>query len=153
MDFSDDNATIKDSQPKETTITGNDFKLRCSSRNVGPPQFYGKRLYIDIIDENDNQPSSSKNCIYLDENDSPDSSSTNITKYPSDIQTPIFNIQSEENTSGSANSSSTDPISLAFTDQSLRVAVISFEDFIDLDSEIFNAELEKFMEGDKYKKN
>ena len=59
-DSSDENVITKESHPKETTITGNDFKLRRSSRNVGPPQLYGKSWYIDIIDENDNQPGSSK---------------------------------------------------------------------------------------------
>ena len=53
-DSSDDNATTKDIHPKETTITGNDYILRRSSQNVGPPQFYGKKLYIDVIDEKDN---------------------------------------------------------------------------------------------------
>ena len=62
-DSSDENAITEERHPKETIITGNDFKLRRSSRNVGPPQFYGKRLYIDIIDENENQPGSAKNPI------------------------------------------------------------------------------------------
>ena len=115
-DSSDDNATTKDIHPKVTTITGNDFIVRRSSRNVGPSQFYGKRLYIDIIDENDNQPGSSKNPIPLDEKDSSGSSPPNSTKNPSDIQTPIFNIQSEESTPGSTISSSSDPIALISTD-------------------------------------
>ena len=138
-DSSDDNATTKDIQLKETTITGNDFNLRRSSRNVGPPQFYGKRLHIDIIDENDNQPGSTKNPKPLDENDSSGSSSSNITRNPSYIQTPIVNIQSEEGTPGLANSSSSDPIFPISTDESLRDAVNSFDNFIVLDSEIFNA--------------
>ena len=50
-DSSDEIATSEERHPKEITITGNEFKLRRSSRNVGPPQFYGKRYYIDIIDE------------------------------------------------------------------------------------------------------
>ena len=43
---------------------------------------------------------------------------------------------------------SPDQFSTASTDDSLRDAVNCFENYIDLDSEIFNAELEKFMEGD-----
>ena len=105
-DSSDDNTTTKDIHPEETTTTGNDFIVRRSSRNVGPPQFYGKRLYIDFIDENENQTGSSKNSIPLDENDSSGSSPPNSTKNPSEIQTHIFNIQSEESTPGSAISSS-----------------------------------------------
>ena len=105
-DSSDENVTNKESHPKEITITGNDFILRSSSRNVGPPQFYGKRLYIDIIDENDNQPGSSKNPTPLDDNDSSGSPPPISTNNPSDIQIPTFDIQSEESTSGSAISSS-----------------------------------------------
>ena len=147
-DSLDDNTTTKDIHPKETTTTGNDFILRCSSQNAKPPQIEGKRLYIDIIDQNDNQPGSSKNPIPLDKNDSSGSSPPNTTKNLLDIQTHIFNIQSEESTPGSAISSSSDPISVISTDESLRDAVNSFDNFIDLDSEIFNAELEIFMEGD-----
>ena len=95
-DSSDENAITEERLPKETIITGNDFILRRSSRNVGPLKFYGKRLYIDIIDEKENQPGSAKNPITLDENDSSGSFTQIITKNPSDIQTPIFDIQSEE---------------------------------------------------------
>ena len=147
-DSSDENTNTEERHPKETIITGNDFKLRRSSRNVEPLQFYGKRLYIDIIDEKENQPGSAKNPIPLDENDSSGSFTQINTKNPSDIQTPIFDIQSEECTSGSVISSSSEQISLISTDESLRDAVNSFDNYIDLDSEIFNAELEKFMDGD-----
>ena len=122
-----ENVIFKESHPKETAITGTDFKLGRSSRNVGPPQFYGKRLYIDILDENDNQPGSSKKPIPLDENDRSGSPPPISTKNPSDIQTPTFDIQSEECTSGSAISSSSEQISLTSTDESLRDVVISFD--------------------------
>ena len=79
---SDENVITEERHPKETIITGNDFKLGRSSRNVRPPQFYGKRLYIDIIDENDNQPGSSKNPIPLDENDGSGSFTQTNTKNP-----------------------------------------------------------------------
>ena len=101
-------------------------------------------MYIDIIDENENQPGSSKKPIPLDENDSSGSLTQINTKNTPDIQTLTFDIQSEERTSGSAISSSLEQISLISTDESLRDAV----NYLDLDSEIFNAELEKFMEGD-----
>ena len=45
-------------------------------------------------------------------------------------------------------SSSSEQISLTSTDESLRNVVNSFDNYIDLDSEIFKAELEKFMEED-----
>ena len=145
---SEENVVTEERHPKETIITGNDCKLRRSSRNVGPPKFYGKRFYIDIIDEIKNHPGSAKNPIPLDENDSSDTLTQTITRNPSDIQIPNFDIQSDEATSDSLISSSSDQISIISTDESLRDAVNSFDNYIDLDSEIFNAELEKFMEGD-----
>ena len=44
VDSSDDNATTQGPRSEEITTTGNELKLRRSSRNLGPPQFYGKRL-------------------------------------------------------------------------------------------------------------
>ena len=147
-DSSEENVDTEERHPKETIINGNDFKLRRSSRNVGPPKFYGKRFYIDIIDEIENHPGSAKNPIPLDENNSSDTLTQTITRNPSDIQIPIFDIQSDEATSDSVISSSSDQISVISTDESLRDAVNSFDNYIDLDSEVFNAELEKFMEGE-----
>ena len=68
-DSSDEIGTSEERHPKETTTTGNELILRRSSRNVGPPQFYGKQYYIDIIDELENQPGSAINPISLDEDD------------------------------------------------------------------------------------
>ena len=84
VDSSDDNATNRETQPEEITITGNDFKLGRSIRNVGPPQFYGKNLYIDVIDETDNQPESAQNPISLDDNDRSGFTTVNINENPSD---------------------------------------------------------------------
>ena len=151
VDSSDDNATFQETQPEETTNTGNDFKLSRSSRNVGPPQIYDKRFYIGIVVETDYKPGPATNPISLDCNDRSGFPSGNINENPSDDPTPIFSIQSAESTVFSPNSSSTDPLSLSSTDQSLRDAAISFDDFIVFDSEIFNAELQKFMEGNKPK--
>ena len=130
-DTSDENAITEERHPKEIIITGNDFKLRRSNRNVGPPQFYGKRLYIDIIDENENQPSSAKNPIPLDENDSSGTITQTITRKPSDMQTPIFDIQSEDCTSDSVISSSSDQIFIISTCKSLSGAVKSLDNYID----------------------
>ena len=151
VDSSDDNATVKETQPEETINTGNGFKLRRSSRNVGPLQFYGKRFYIDIIDETDYKPGSARNPISFDDNDRSGLTSGNINRNPSDKQTPIFSIQSAEKTACSPNFSLSEPLSLSSTDKSLRDAVNSFDDFIDVDNEFFNAELAKFMEGNKPK--
>ena len=147
-DSSDEITISEERHPKEITITGNDFKLKRSSRNVGPPQLYGKRYYIDIIDEIKNQPGSANNPISLDEGDSSGSSTQTFRENPSDNQAHICDIEPEDRATGPAYSPSPDQISIASTDESLRDAVNSFDNYIDLDSEIFNAELEKFMEGD-----
>ena len=147
-DSSDEITITEERHPKENTITGNDFKLRGSCRNVRPPQFYGKRFYIDFVDEIENQPGSTNNPISLDEGDSSGSFTQTIRENPSDNQAHIYDIQPEDRAPGPACSPSSDQISIASTDESLRDAVNSFDNYIDLDSEIFNAELEKFMEGD-----
>ena len=41
FDSSHDNAATQGPRSEEIITTGTDFKLRRSSRNVGPPQFYG----------------------------------------------------------------------------------------------------------------
>ena len=124
-DSSDEITITEKRHPKENTITGNDFKLRRSSQNIGPPQFYGKRFYIDIIDEIENQPGSANNPISLDEGDSSDSFTQTIRKKPSDNQAHICDIQHEDRAPGPACSPSSDQISIASTDESLRDAVNS----------------------------
>ena len=147
-DSSDESATSEERHPKEITITGNEFKLRRSSRNVGPPQFYGKRYYIDIIDEFENQPGSANNPISLDEGESSGSPTQTFRENPSDNQTHICDTLPKDRAPGPAYPPSPDQFSIASADESLRDAVNSFDNYIDLDSEIFNAELEKFIEGD-----
>ena len=147
-DSSDEIATSEERHPKEIIITGNEFKFRRSSRNVGPPQFYGKRYYIDIIDEFENQPGSANNPISLDEGDSSGSPTQTFRENPADNQTHICDTLPEDCAPGPAYPPSPDQFSIASTDESLRDAVNSFDNYIDLDSEIFNDELEKFMEGD-----
>ena len=147
-DSSNESANSEERHPKEITTTGNDFKLRRSSRNVGPPQFYGKRYYIEIIDECENQPGSANNPISLDEGDSSGFPTLTFRENPSENQTHICDTLPEDRAPGPAYPSSPDQFSIASTDESLRDAVNNFDNYIDLDSEIFNAELEKFMEGD-----
>ena len=146
-DSSDEITISEERHPKEITITGNDFKLKRSSRNVGPPQFYGKRYYIDIIGEIENQPGSANNPISLDEGDSSGSSTQTFRENPSDNQFHICDIQPEDRAPGPAYSPSPDQIFIASTDESLRDAVNSFDNYIDLDSEIFNAEIENSWKG------
>ena len=122
-DSSDEITISEERHPKEITITGNDFKLRHSSRNVAPPQFYGKRYYIDFIDEIENKPGSANNTISLDEGDSSGSSTQTMRENPSDNQAYICDIQPEDRAPGPAYSPSPDQISIASTDESLRDAV------------------------------
>ena len=147
-DSSDEIGTSEERHPKETTTTGNELILRRSSRNVGPPQFYGKRYYIDIIDELENQPGSAINPISLDVDDNSSSPTQTFRENPLNNQTHICNTLPEDSTPDLAYTQSPDQFSIASTDGSLRDAVNCFENYIDLDSEIFNAELEKVMEGD-----
>ena len=145
VDSSDDNATTQGPRSKEISTTGNEFKLRRSSRNLGPPQFYSKRFYMDIIHDRINQPGSALNQISLDGN-----TNTSTTQIPSDKKTPFFSIHSVKITASSSDSSSLDTFSICSTDQSLREAVNSFDELVAFDSELFNAELEKFIEGDNF---
>ena len=132
-----------------TTNSGNEFKLRRSSRKIGAPQFYGKRLNIDIIDVKDDQPGSALNPISLDEDEQTGSIANFNIQIPSDKKTPLYTIHSAENQASASDSSSLDSFSLSSTDQSLREAVNSYNEVDDLDSELFNAELEKFIEDEK----
>ena len=143
VDSSDDIATTQGTRLEKISTTGNEFKLRRTSRNVGPPHFDGKRFYVDIIDDRDNQIGSALNPISLDGN------VTSATQNHSDKKTSIFSIHSAEITASASDSSSSDTIYIFATDQSLLEAVNSFDELVDLDSELFNAELEKLIENDK----
>ena len=134
-DSSNESANSEERHPKEITTTGNEFKLRRSSRNVGPPQFYGKRYYIDIIDECENQPGSANNPISLDEGDSSGFPTLTFRENPSENQTHICGTLPEDRAPGPAYPSSPDQFSIASTDESLRDAVNNFDNYIDLDSE------------------
>ena len=144
VDSSDDNTTTQGPRREEISTTGNQLKLRHSSRNVGPPQFHGKRFYIDIVEDKESQYRSAINPKPPNGN-----ISTTITKIPSDKKTPIFSIHSADTTASTSDSLLSDTICISSTDQSLREAVNSFDELVDLDSELFNAELEKFIEEDK----
>ena len=106
-------------------------------------------MYTDIIESKDDQPDSASNPIPIDSNEQTVSDKKIHTPIPSDKRTPIFTIQSPKNSANASDSSSTDTISLSSTDQSLREALNSFNELEDLDSELFNAELESFIEEEK----
>ena len=114
-------ATSEEKHPKEITITGNEFKLRRSSRNVCPPQFHGKRYYIDIIDEFKNQPGSANNPISLDEGNSSGSPTQTFRENLSDNQTHICDTLPEDRAPGPAYPPSPDQFSIASTDESLKM--------------------------------
>ena len=116
------------------TKPGNDPPvIRRSKRNIGPPKFYGKRYFIDVVDLPQEVTSgSASNPIILDNYDS-GKRDTNNRETPFEIVT----IESD--------SSSPDQISSSSTDESLRMAVDNFDNHTELDSEIFNAEFENFI--------
>ena len=129
VDSSDQAISTSKSPPK----LGNDppIILR-SSRNVGPPKFYGKRYFIDVVDLPQVTSGSASNPIILDNNGS-EKLDTTHKEAPFEIVT----VESD--------SSSPDQNSSSSRDESLRIAVDNFDDYTELDSELFNAELENFI--------
>ena len=116
-------------KPKSTLKPGNEPPVRRSNRNMGPPKFYGKRY---VVDESQVASGTALNPIALDNNISDYSDLTHL-ETPLDIVT----IQSDHSSPDLHLSSS--------TDESLRIPVDNFDDNADLDSELFNAELENFI--------
>ena len=93
------------------TKPGNDSHIiRRSSRNVGPPKFYGKRYFKDVVDIPQVTSGSASNPILLDNSDS-GKRDTNNRETPLEIVT----IESDP--------TSPDQISSSSTDESLRIAV------------------------------
>ena len=103
--------------------------IRRSSRNVGPPKFYGKRFFVDVVDLPQATSGSASNPIML-ENCHSDKRDHDNSETPLEFVT----IDSKSPTP--------DPISSSSTDESLRMAIDNFEDQSELDSELFNLELE-----------
>ena len=102
-----------------------------SSRNVGPPKFYGKRFFIDVVDLAQSSSGSASNPIILENGHSDKWDHIN-----SETPLEIVTIDSE--------SSTPEQISSSSTDESLRMATDNFEEQSELDSELFNLELENF---------
>ena len=123
------------------------FEIEDSSDEIGTSEDRHPKE-INTTDELENQPGSAINPISLDEDDSSSSPTQTFRENPLDNQTNICNTLPEDSTPDLPYTQSPDRFSIASTDDSLRDAVNCFENYIDLDSEIFNAELEKFMEGD-----
>ena len=120
-----------------TTISspelGNDPPiLRQSTRNVGPPKFYGTRYFIDVVDLPHVTSGLASSPIILGKHGS-EKLETTQKEAPLEIVTVESDSYSpDQNTSSS-------------TDECLRIAVDNFDDFMELDSELFTAELETFI--------
>ena len=113
---------------------GNDPPIiRRYSRNVGPTKFYGQRYFVDVVDFPQDTSASASNPIVIEIED-------NINQEAIDSPTPaeLLKIDSD--------SPSPDQISTSSTDESLRMTIDNFGDHSELDSELFNAELENFLD-------
>ena len=118
-----------------STKPGNDPRfIRCSSRNVGPPKLYCKRSFIDVVDSPRVTSGSASNPIEL-ENGNTNEQDFNNSGTPLELVT----IDSDP--------SSPEQICTSSTDESLRMAVDNFDDQSELDTELFNAELENFLDS------
>ena len=131
---------IVDSADETTPTTelfnkpGNDPPIiRRSSRKVGPPKFYGKRFFIDDVDLPQVTSGSATNPIVLENDDSNNQESNKIA-------TPL------ELVTINSDPSSPEQISTSSTDKSIKMTIDNFEEQSELDSELFNAELENFLD-------
>ena len=106
--------------------------IRRSSRNEGPPNFYGKRFFLDVVVLPQATSGSVSNPIIL-ENCDIDKRDCINSKIPLENVT----IESE--------SSTPEQTSFLSQDKSLRMAIDNFEEQSELDSELFNTELENFL--------
>ena len=109
--------------------------IRRSSRNVGPPKFYGQLYFIDAVESVQEASGSAAEPIVIE------------------IEKPHETInktnQAELIVLDSNSSSSSDQMSTSSTDESLRMEIANFGDHSDLDSELFNTELENFLKDYK----
>ena len=126
-DSSDECTVLTDPTTKSGKITPT---VRRSGRNVGPPKFYGKRYFIDAVDNIQETSGSATDPIVI-EIEEPHTSDNKTT--PAELI--VLD----------SSSSSSNQISTSSTDESLRMELENFGDHSDLDSELFNKELENFL--------
>ena len=126
-DSSDECTVLTDPTTKSGKITPT---IRRSGRNVGPPKFNGKRYFIDAVDNIQETSGSATDPIVI-EIEEPHTSDNKTT--PAEL------------ISLDSSSSSSNQISTSSTDESLRMELENFGDHSDLDSELFNKELENFL--------
>ena len=129
VDSSDDCTSTHDSTNKPGKVPPT---IRRSSRNVGPPKFYGQRYFIDAVDRSQETSGSTANpiVIEIDDNTTHDADSAVA---PAELILIDSDSPSPEQTSTSS------------TDESLRMTVDNFGEQSELDSELFIAELENFL--------
>ena len=106
--------------------------IRRSCRNVGPPKFFGQGYFIDAADNSPEASGSAADPIVIEIDDT-------ITHETDNNTAPAELILLD------SDSPSLDQTSTRSTDESLRMEVESFGDHSELDSELFNAELENFL--------
>ena len=104
--------------------------IRRSSRNVGLPKFYGKRYFIDAVENVQEASGSATDPIVIEIEESHE---TNNKTTPAEL----IVLDSSP--------TSSDQMSTSSTDESLRMELENFGDHSDLDSELFNNELENFL--------
>ena len=129
VDSADDCTSTHDPTNKPGKVPST---IRCSSRNVKPPKFYGQRYYIDAVDRSQETSGSAANPIVteIDDNTTHDADSAVA---PAEL----IMIDSDSPDPKQTSSSSTDEL--------LRMALDTFGEHSELDSELFNAELENFL--------
>ena len=113
--------------PNPTILSGKiSPTIRRSSRNVGPPKFYGQRYFIDAVENVQEASGSAADPIVIEIEESHE---TNNKTTPAELI--VLD----------SNPTSSDQMSTSSTDESLRMEVENFGDHSDLDSELFNTEL------------
>ena len=117
--------------PNPTTLSGKiPPTIRRSSRNVGPPKFYDQHYFIDAVENVQEASGSAADPIVIEIEESHE---TNNKTTPAELI--VLD----------SNPTSSDQMSTSSTDESLRMEVENFGDHSDLDSELFNTELENFL--------
>ena len=129
IDSTDDCTSSHDSTNKPGKVPPT---IRRSSKNVGPPKFYGQRYFIDAVDRSQETSGSAANPIVIEKDD-------NTTHEADSAVAPVELIQID------SDSPSPEQTSTFSTDESLRMAVDNFGEHSELGSELFNAEVENFL--------
>ena len=121
IDSVEENAANQEPCSSNNT-TGNEFKLR----RVEPPQLYRNRLYMDIIDSQDNQHVTASKPITLECHEQSGFDRTTSSSPHSDEEIAIFSVFSLDDNANASDTSSADLLSNSSTYQSLRVSLDNF---------------------------